>query len=110
MHLENQRPPRPMTHDLIVSILREVQVQVERVRISDMQGNTYYAMLELRDGDDTASIDCRPSDAIAVALRARASIYIDEDLLDRLDEQRKDSGIELSPGTMVVEPGEPTVH
>lgn len=110
MHLENQRPPRPMTHDLIMSILQEVQVEVERVKVSDMQGNTYYATLDLRDGDDRTSLDCRPSDAIAVALRARVPIYIDEDLLNRLDEQRKDSGVELSPGAMVVEPGEPTVH
>ncbi len=110
MHLENQRPPRPMTHDLIALILQEVQVAVERVKVSDMQGSTYYATLELRDGDDRTSIDCRPSDAIAVALRMRAPIYIDEELLNRLDEQRKDSGVELSPGAMMVEPGEPTVH
>ena len=110
MHLENQRPPRPMTHDLIALILQEVQVAVERVKVSDMQGSTYYATLDLRDGDDRTSIDCRPSDAIAVALRMRAPIYIDEELLNRLDEQRKDSGVELSPGAMIVEPGEPTVH
>ena len=110
MHLENQRPPRPMTHDLIALILQEVQVAVERVKVSDMQGSTYYATLDLRDGDDRTSIDCRPSDAIAVALRMRAPIYIDEELLNRLDEQRKDSGVELSPGSMIVEPGEPTVH
>ena len=110
MHLENQRPPRPMTHDLIALILQEVQVAVERVKVSDMQGSTYYATLELRDGDDRTSIDCRPSDAIAVALRMQAPIYIDEELLNRLDEQRKDSGVELSPGAMIVEPGEPTVH
>ena len=110
MHLENQRPPRPMTHDLIALILQEVQVAVERVKVSDMQGSTYYATLDLRDGDDRTSIDCRPSDAIAVALRMRAPIYIDEELLNRLDEERKDSGVELSPGAMIVEPGEPTVH
>ncbi|HUU55529.1 MAG TPA: bifunctional nuclease family protein [Armatimonadota bacterium] len=110
MHLEKQHPPRPLTHDLIVSILQEVEVEVERVRVSDMRGITYYATLDLRDGDDTTSIDCRPSDAIAVALRARAPIYIDEELLNRLDEQRKDTGVELSPGAMIVEPGEPMVH
>ena len=110
MQMENQRPPRPMTHDLIMLVLQEMQVEVERVKVSDMQGTTYYATLDLRDGDDRASINCRPSDAIAVALRAEAPIHIDEELLNRLDEQRKNSGVELSPESMVVEPGEPTVH
>ena len=110
MHLENQHAPRPLTHDLILSILQEVEVKVERVKVTDMQGVTYYATLDLRDGDDRTSIDCRPSDAIAVALRARAPIHIEEDLLNRLNEQRKDSGVDLSPGAMLVEPGEPTVH
>ncbi len=110
MQLENQRAPRPLTHDLIVTILKEMQVEVERILITDMRDSTYFATLELRDGDDRTSIDCRPSDAIAIALRTRAPIFISDDLLDRLDEQRRDSGVELSPGATLVEPGEPTVH
>ncbi len=110
MQLENQRAPRPLTHDLIVTILNEMQVEVERILITDMRDSTYYATLELRDGDDRTGIDCRPSDAIAIALRTRAPIFIGDDLLDHLDEQRRDSGVELSPGATLVEPGEPTVH
>lgn len=110
MQIENQRAPRPLTHDLIVSILNVVQVEVERILITDMRANTYYATLELRDGENRTSVDCRPSDAIAIALRTHAPIYIGDDLLDRLDEQRRDSGAELSPGATLVEPGEPTVH
>jgi bifunctional DNase/RNase len=110
MQIEDQRPPRPLTHDLIVSILKEVQVEVERITITDMRQDTYYASIHLRDGDDTTALDCRPSDAIAVALRTRAPIFIGEALLDRLAADRKDSGVELSPGSTVVEPGEPTVH
>jgi bifunctional DNase/RNase len=108
--LEGQTVPRPMTHDLIVLMLEQVDAQLERVVISDMRGGTYYADLHLRNGERSAALDCRPSDAIALAVRADVPIFIDDDLLSRLDEARKDSAAELSPGATVVEPGEPTVH
>lgn len=111
MPLEEQRPPRPMTHDLIISILEEMEVEVERVTITDMRNATYYATLDLRDGDDRTSIDCRPSDAIAVALRSRSPVYIGEDLLDRLvEEQREAAAWQPSSDSTIVDPGEPTVH
>ena len=110
MHLEEQRPARPMTHDLILMILSQVNAQVERVVITDVRAATYYAHLYLRDGDSCNPIDCRPSDAIAVALRASAPIYIDSDLLGRLDAERKESGVELSPDATFVEPGGTIVH
>lgn len=110
MQMEGQQGPRPMTHDLIVAILEELQVRLERVTITDMRANTYFASLLLRDGDYTIDIDCRPSDAVAIALRTNSPIYIGDSLLDRLEEQRKESEIELSPGSTLVEPGEPTVH
>jgi hypothetical protein len=110
MQMEGQQAPRPMTHDLIVTVFEELQVKLERVTITDMRSNTYYASLLLRDGDYRADIDCRPSDAVAIALRTNSPIYISDTLLDRLEEQRKESEIELSPGSTIVEPGEPTVH
>lgn len=112
MEMEGQTAPRPMTHDLLVSVLREVDVSVERVIITDVRTNTYYAELVLSDGEDTRTLDCRPSDAIAIALRTRSAILIPEELLDRLDEQRKDSGVELSPGTgaTFADHGDSTVH
>jgi len=110
MQMEGQQPARPMTHDLIVSILGELGVTLERVTITDMQQNTYFAALLMRGGDQTAQIDCRPSDAVAIAMRTKSPIYIGDDLLDRLEQQRKESEVELSPGSTIVEPGEPTVH
>jgi len=110
MRLEDQRAPRPLTHDLICTILDEVQVSIDRITIEDMRGETYYAMLHLTDGDESTAIDCRPSDAIALALRAQASIYISEALLSRLEEERREAGVELSPGTTIVEAGDSTVH
>jgi hypothetical protein len=110
MQMEGQQAARPMTHDLIVTVLQELQVAIERVTITDMRQNTYFASLLLRDGEYAITIDCRPSDAIAIALRTNSAIHISDDLLDRLEEQRKESEIELSPDSTVVEPGEPTVH
>ncbi len=110
MHLEGQQPPRPLTHDLIVLILDTTHAKVERVVITDVRGSTYHADLHLRTEGSANAIDCRPSDAIAVALRTGAPIYIDGDLLDRLDKERKESEIEFSPGATPVDPGEATVH
>ncbi len=110
MQMEGQHSPRPMTHDLIANIFEKLQVNVERVDITDMHANTYFASILLRDGEHMTSIDCRPSDAVAIALRMNSPIYIGDPLLDRLEEQRKESEIELSPGSTIVEPGEPTVH
>jgi bifunctional DNase/RNase len=110
MHLEGQLPPRPLTHDLIAVLLDKTHAQVERVVIADMRDNTYYAHLYLRGGDGTHTIDCRPSDAIAVALRMEAPIQIDSELLARLDQERKESEAELSPGATRVDPDQTIVH
>ena len=110
MQLEGQRPPRPMTHDLIVLILSQLGVEVEHVVITDVRDNTYYAHLYLRDGDRPTAVDCRPSDAIAVALRTEAPIYIDQGLLERLDAEQRETAAELSPGTTIADSGETTIH
>jgi len=110
MQLEGQRPPRPFTHDLIVLILDQLDAQVERVVISDMRGETYYAELRLRANGRTKRIDCRPSDAIAVALRTEAPIHIDNELLERLDSERRAQEARLSLDATIVPPDETTVH
>jgi hypothetical protein len=87
--------------------LEQLQASVERVLISDLQDVTYYATLDLRIGDRVCSIDCRPSDGIAVAMRANAPMLIDTDLLSRLQETQR----EMQQGQVtLVEPGEPVVH
>jgi len=110
MYLENRRPPRPWTHDLIVLILGELGSRVERITISDMRSDTYYAELQLRTGNQVHKIDCRPSDAIAVALRTSASIYIDNDLLTRLDAQQRDAEAQISSASTFVDADENIVH
>ena len=110
MRLEGQTAPRPLTHDLIVSILDQVGVKVDRVVITDMRVDTYYAQIHLSGEDSREPIDCRPSDAIAIALRTEAPIHIGCDLLDRLDAERKEKGVDLAGESTVVEPGETAIH
>jgi uncharacterized protein len=109
LQLEGQKPPRPLTHDLLVSMLGQLEAEVVRVVITEVLGATYYAQLELRVGEKTCCLDCRPSDGIALALRTSAPIYVDADLLSRLESLRAE-GTALSADSTIVEPGDPIVH
>jgi bifunctional DNase/RNase len=79
--LENQAPPRPLTHDLMVNILEEWDMTLERVVIHSLQDNTFYAILTVRQGDVKKEIDARPSDAIAIALRTDSPIWVMEEVI-----------------------------
>jgi len=83
MQIENIAPPRPMTHDLLGHLLTALGASLQRVIITDLRENTFYAYLELRRGDDTVLVDSRPSDALALSIRARARIFVDTRVLDR---------------------------
>ena len=78
MELENRQPPRPMTHDLMSNILRELGVGVAHVTVNDYRDTVYYATLTLLTKGGEQDVDARPSDAIALALRSKATIYVDE--------------------------------
>lgn len=82
IHLTNMRVARPLTHDLIVNAIRELGATVRYVVVNDLREETFYARLVLRtrDGKDL-SIDSRPSDAIAIAVRVGCSIYVDDDIM-----------------------------
>ncbi len=86
--------PRPLTHDLIKNVLDGLKVRLTRVVVTEIIDNTYYAMLSLTDGRKDTLIDSRPSDAVAIALRLNAPIYVEESILstktaDELDEWLK---------------------
>ena len=83
MALEEDKPDRPFTHDLIKLILEQVGAKVERVIIDDLWQDTFYAKVCIAHNGLTHDIDARPSDALALALRFRAPIYVAEDVLDR---------------------------
>jgi bifunctional DNase/RNase len=79
--LEKIQFPRPMTHDLLKNCFDHLQVKVDRIEVCDLRNNTYYAHIYLRDGESISPIDARPSDAIAIALRTNAPIYVAEEVL-----------------------------
>jgi len=84
--LENIKPQRPFTHDLIVNILDELQVELEHVTIDGLLKNVYTATLHLRDltKNRLVKIDARPSDSIAIALRTGSQIYADRSLREQM--------------------------
>lgn len=77
LQLENISPPRPLTHDLMRNLLDTMDVKIERIVVNDLQENTYYALLGLRHGSEFRDVDARPSDAIALALRTKAPIFVE---------------------------------
>lgn len=81
--LENIVSPRPMTHDLLRDAIEKLGGTIRRVVISDLRDNTFYANLEIDQGGSTVLIDARPSDAMALALRAGASILVEEAVIER---------------------------
>ncbi len=82
--LENVKPPRPLTHDLAKSIIEKLKGKVDRVVINDLKNNTFYARILMRKNGESIQVDSRPSDAIALALRLKVPIYIDEGVLDKV--------------------------
>jgi hypothetical protein len=91
LELEKISTPRPMTHDLIKNILESVEAKVEKIVVNDLRDNTFFAMIHLRLGEEEITIDSRPSDAIALALRVGASIFVDEDVV------RRAKSVEVAP-------------
>ncbi len=83
MELEGIKAPRPNTHDLMKNILTELNISAVRVEITELKDNTYYALLLLKVLNKEIGIDSRPSDAIAIALRMSASIFVDKTVLDK---------------------------
>ncbi|HEU4874400.1 MAG TPA: bifunctional nuclease family protein [Pyrinomonadaceae bacterium] len=82
LEIEKIAPPRPMTHDLLRNLLVELGVQVDRVVVTSLRDNTFFAVIEMRNSDgDRMVLDSRPSDAIALALRADCPIYVDMEVI-----------------------------
>ncbi len=85
----NDRPPaRPMTHDLLTAVVRDLGATVDRIAITHLESGTFFAELHLEEVDgESRAIDCRPSDAIALAVRTDAPIYVSEDVLRQVAPQ-----------------------
>jgi bifunctional DNase/RNase len=83
LELEKITTPRPMTHDLIKNILEAIDARVMKVVVTDLKENTFFALLHVQVGDNEYSVDSRPSDAIALALRVGAPIFVDEEVVKK---------------------------
>jgi len=82
VQIENVTLPRPMTHDLLRNVITDLRAEVERVVVSDLRDNTFFAIIQLLVQGERVAIDARPSDAIALALRARAPIFVEDHVID----------------------------
>ena len=82
LQIENIATPRPMTHDLLRNVIEDLKASVQKVVVCDLQENTFYALIYLSLNGDTLAIDARPSDAIALALRTRAPIFVEDAVID----------------------------
>lgn len=82
VQIENVTLPRPMTHDLLRNVITDLHAEVERVVVNDLRDNTFFAIIQLIVQGVRVSVDARPSDAIALALRARAPIYVEDHVVD----------------------------
>jgi len=86
MHLNGFISPRPLTHDLMCSILGDLGVKLEKVVIDKLIDNTFYAKLYLKTQNGSKIVDARPSDCIALAVRMRASLFVDDEVFHKLSQ------------------------
>ena len=82
LQIENVTPQRPMTHDLLNNVIHDLRADIQKIVVSDLKDNTFYALIYLTIAGEITAIDARPSDAIALALRARAPIFVEDKVID----------------------------
>jgi len=97
MAIDKTKPNRPFSPDLIKNILESADLNIEKVVISDIRDNTYYATIWMKKGEKQLLIDARPSDAIAVALRVESPIYISDDVMKKasISHSSKDEEVDV---------------
>ncbi|EKO14718.1 bifunctional nuclease family protein [Leptospira kirschneri] len=91
--LDGTKPPRPMTHDLMTVLLGTLNVNIIKISIEEIIDNTFYAKITLRKDEDVIVLDARPSDSIALALRANAPIYLAKKVIEEAGIEMKDEEI-----------------
>jgi bifunctional DNase/RNase len=92
MELEKIVAPRPMTHDLLRNVIEGLQAKVERIVITDLKENTFFAMIHVTRNGQQLAIDSRPSDAMALALRSEVPILVEETVLEKSSVSGDESG------------------
>jgi uncharacterized protein len=79
--------PRPLTHDLVANVIDQLGGELQDIVISDLRDHTYFAKLRVRMNGELVDVDCRPSDAIALAVTAKVPIYVNEEVLAEMEEE-----------------------
>ncbi|HET9569587.1 MAG TPA: bifunctional nuclease family protein [Vicinamibacterales bacterium] len=82
LQMENVTTPRPMTHDLLKNVICDLKADIQKIVVSDLRENTFYALIYLTVNGEPVAVDARPSDAIALALRAQAPIFVEDRVID----------------------------
>ena len=82
MKLQGAAPPRPLTHDLLAAVLGQLEARVSKITVTELRENTFYAVITVVQNGTEIEIDSRPSDAIALAVRAEAPIYAADDVIE----------------------------
>src|ERR687888_2656890 len=101
MKLQSQAPPRPMTHDLVTDMLDQLGAQVIRITVTELRENTFYAQITVQQDGSEVEIDSRPSDAIALAIRADAPIFAADEVIE--ESAIEFEGDEINQEEMVAE-------
>jgi len=83
LQMENVTTPRPMTHDLLKNVICGLNASVKKIVVNNLWDNTFYALVFIEIGGETMAIDSRPSDAIALALRMKSPIYVEEEVINK---------------------------
>jgi len=82
LQIENIATPRPMTHDLLKNVLGDLEANVQKIVVCELKDNTFYAMIYISRNGQVIAVDSRPSDAIALALRTKAPIFVEESVVE----------------------------
>lgn len=83
LQMENVTTPRPMTHDLLKNVIAGLNANVQKIVVNNLWDNTFYALVFIETNGETVAIDSRPSDAIALALRMKSPIFVEEEVINK---------------------------
>lgn len=96
LKIENIPTPRPMTHDLLKNFLDKFKISIEKIVVNDVKDNTFYALIYCCHEDQVFTVDSRPSDAIALALRMNVNIFVEEEVVKKAHSLKFDENLEDS--------------
>ena len=82
LEIESISTPRPMTHDLLKNLVQSMKAEIQHILVNELKDNTFYAVIAVNHNGNTLNVDSRPSDAIALALRVKAPIYVEEEVIE----------------------------